>query len=133
MQYLGSISKGFALAAAPFGYLSELEGTNTDFQKLFPPQSPLKTLRVITVFLHRGLTGAAPEVCGSSSPWWGRGSRAWRQMPIELGTPRQFSIHGPVGWPSSFPLGGLALPYSIVALTSPQVLPTDGANCRVPI
>ena len=36
-----------------------------------------------------------------------------------------------VGWPSSFPLGGLALPCSIIVLTSTQVLPTDGANCRV--
>ena len=38
-----------------------------------------------------------------------------------------------VGWPSSFPLGGLALPYSIIVLTSTQVLPTDDTNCRVPI
>ena len=31
----------------------------------------------------------------------------------------------------SLPYGGLILPYSVVALTSTQVLPTDGANCRV--
>ena len=133
MQYLGSISRGFALTAALFGYLSELEGTNTDLQKLSPPQSPLKAFRATAVFLHRGPTGAAREVGGLSGPWWGRGPRAWRQTLAELGTPRQFSIHGPVGWPSSFPLRGLALPCSIIALTSPQVLPTDGANCRVPI
>ena len=133
MQYLGSISWGFALVAAPFGYLSELEGTNTDLQKLSPPQSPLKAFHVTTVFLHRGPMGAAREVGGSFGPWCRRGPRAWHQTPVELGTPRQFSIHGPVGWPSSFPLGGLALPCSIVALTSPQVLPTDGANYRVPI
>ena len=57
----------------------------------------------------------------------------WRQTPAELGTSWQFSICGPVGWPSSFPLGGLALPCSVIVLTSTQVLPTDGANCRVPI
>ena len=38
-------------------------------------------------------------------------------------------------WPSradgSLPYGGLILPYSIVVLTSTQVLPTDGANCMV--
>ena len=85
------------------------------------------------VFLYRGPTGAAREVGGSFGPWWGRGPCTWRQTPAELGTPRQFSIHGLVGWPSSFPLGGLALPCSIIAFTSPQVLPTDGANCRVPI
>ena len=45
MQYLGSISRGFALATALFGYSSELEGTNTDLQKLSPPQSPLKAFR----------------------------------------------------------------------------------------
>ena len=57
----------------------------------------------------------------------------WRQTPVELGTSLQFSICGPVGWSSSFPLGGLALPCSIIVLISTQVLPTDGANCRVPI
>ena len=85
------------------------------------------------VFLYRGPTGAAREVGGSSGPWWGRGPHEWRQTPAELGTLRQFSIRGPVGWPSSFPLGGLALPCSIIVLTSTQVLLTDGANCRVPI
>ena len=38
-------------------------------------------------------------------------------------------------WPAqaygSLPYGGLILPCSIVVLTSTQVLPTDGANCRV--
>ena len=38
-------------------------------------------------------------------------------------------------WPArvdgSLPYGGLILPYSIVVLTSTQVLPTDGTNCRV--
>ena len=97
MQYLGSISKGFALAAAPFGYLSELEGTNTDLQKLSPPQSPLKAFRATAVFLHRGPTRATLEVGRLSGPWWGRGPRTWRQMPAELGTPQQFSIHGPIG------------------------------------
>ena len=57
----------------------------------------------------------------------------WRQTPAELGTSRQFSICGRAGWPSSFPLGGLALPCLIIVLTSAQVLPTDGANCKVPI
>ena len=97
MQYLGSISQGFALATAPFGYSSELEGTSTDLQKLFSPQSPLKAFRATAVFLHRGPTGTACEVGGSSDPWWGRGPRTWGQMPAELGIPRQFSIHGPVG------------------------------------
>ena len=68
MQYLGSISWGFALAAAPFGYSSKLEGTNTVLQKLSPPQSPLNAFRAIAVFLHRGLTGAAREVGKSSGP-----------------------------------------------------------------
>ena len=76
--------------------------------------------------------GTARGVGGSSDPWWGRGPCTWCQTPAELGTPRRFSIHGPVGLPSSFPFGGLALPYSIIVLTSPQVLPTNGANCRVP-
>ena len=84
-------------------------------------------------FLHWGLKGAAREVRGSSGPWWGRGPCTWCQTPVELGTSWQFSTCGPVGWPSSFPQGGLALPYSIIVLTSTQVLPTDGANCRVPI
>ena len=56
----------------------------------------------------------------------------WRQTPAGLGTSRQFSVCGPIGWPSLFPLGGLALPCSIIVLTGTQVLPTDGANCRVP-
>ena len=38
-------------------------------------------------------------------------------------------------WPAqadgSLPYGGLILPCLIVVLTSTQVLPTDGANCRV--
>ena len=38
-------------------------------------------------------------------------------------------------WPAradgSLPYGGLILPCSIVVLTSTQVLPTDGANCKV--
>ena len=89
--------------------------------------------RAAAVFLHRSPSGAAYEVRRSSGPWWGRGPCTWRQTPAELGTSRQFSICGPVGWPSSFPLGGLALPCSIIVLTSTQVLPTDGANCRVPI
>ena len=86
-----------------------------------------------TIFLRRGLTGATYEVRGSSGPWWGRGPRTWRQTPVELGTSWQFSICGSVGWPSSFPHGGLALPCPIIVLTSTQVLPTDGANYRVPI
>ena len=133
MQYLGCISWGFALATAPFHYSSELEGTNTDLQKLFLPRSPLKAFCAAAVFLYRGPTEAAREVGWSSGPWWGQGPRAWRQTPVELGTSRQFSICGPVGWPSSFPLGGLVLPCSVVVLTSTPVLPTDGANCRVPI
>ena len=52
-------------------YSSELEGTNTDLQKLFPPQSPLKAFCATVVFLHRGPTGAAREVGGSFDPWWG--------------------------------------------------------------
>ena len=133
MQYLGYVSWEFTLATAPFDYSSELKGTNTDLQKPFPPRSPLKAFRAVAVFLHRSPTGAAYEVHGSSGPWWGRGPRTWRQTPAELGTSRQFSICGPVGWPSSFPLGGLALPCSIIVLTGTQVLPTDGANCRVQI
>ena len=57
----------------------------------------------------------------------------WRQTPVELGTSWQFSTCGPVGWPSSFPHGGLALPYSIIVLTSTQVLPTNDVNCRVSV
>ena len=68
MQYLGSIFRGFALAAALFGYSSELVGTNIDLQKLFLPQSPLKAFRATAVFLHQGPTGAVREVGGSSSP-----------------------------------------------------------------
>ena len=133
MQYPGYVSWGFALATAPFNYSSELEGTNIDLQKLFLPRSPLKVPLAAAVFLHWGPTGTSREVRGSSRPWWGRGPRTWRQTPAELGTSRQFSICGPVGWPSSFPLGGLALPCSIIVFTSTQVLPTDGANCRVSI
>ena len=93
----------------------------------------MKAFRAAAVFLHRGPTGAACEVHDSSGPWWGRGPRTWRQTPVELGTSWQFSICGLIGWPSSFPLRGLALPCSIIILTSTQVLTTDGANCRVPI
>ena len=89
--------------------------------------------RAVAVFLHRGLMGVAREVRGSSGPWWGRGPRTWHQTPVELGTSWQFSICGPVGWPSSFPLGGLALPCPIIVLTSTQVLPIDSAKCRVQI
>ena len=56
----------------------------------------------------------------------------WRQTPAGLGTSRQFPVCGPIGWPSLFPFGGLALPCSIIVLTGTQVLPTDGANYRVP-
>ena len=69
MQYPSYVSWGFALATTPFDYSSELEGTNTDLQKLFPPRSPLKAFRVAAVFLYRGPTGAAREVGRSSGPW----------------------------------------------------------------
>ena len=131
MQYPGYVSWGFALTIAPFDYSSELEGTNTDLQKLFPPRSPSKAFRAAAVLLHQSPTGAAYEVRGSSGPWWGRGPRTWHQTPAELGTSRQFSICGPVGWPSSFPLGVLIPPCPITVLTSTQFFPTDSANCRV--
>ena len=131
MQDLGSVSWGFAHAKALFDCSSELEGTNTNLQELFSLQSPLKVFRAAAIFLHWGLIEATSEVHGSSGPWWGRGPRTWRQMPVELGTSWQFSICSPVGWPSSFPLRGLALPCLIIVLTSTQVLPTDSANCRV--
>ena len=133
MQYPGYVSWGFALATASFDYSSELEGTNTYLQKLFSPRSPLKAFHMAAIFLHRGPMGAAREVRRSSGPWWGRGPRTWRQTPAKLGTSWQFPICSPVGWPSSFPLGGLALSCSIIVLISTQVLPTDGANYRVPI
>ena len=52
-------------------------------------------------------------------------------MLAELGTSRHLSICGPVGWPSLFFLGGLALPCSIIVLTSIPVLPINSINCRV--
>ena len=76
---------------------------------------------------------AAHEVRRSSGPKWGWRPCTWCQTPVELGTSWQFSICDPVGWPSSFSLGGLALSCSIIVLTSTQVLPTDGVNCRVSI
>ena len=76
---------------------------------------------------------ATHEVRRSSGPKWGWRPCTWCQTPVELGTSWQFSICDPVGWPSSFSLGGLALSCSIIVLTSTQVLPTDGANCRVSI
>ena len=91
----------------------------------------MKAFRVATIFLHRGPIGAAREVGWSSGPWWGCGPCTWRQTPVELGTSWQFSICGLVGWPSSFPLRGLALPCSIIVLTSIPVLPTNSINCRV--
>ena len=133
MQDLGSVSWVFAHAKALFDCSSELEGINTNFQELFPLRSPLKVFRAAANFLHQGLTGAAREVRGSSGPWWGWGPCTWCQTLVELGTSWQFSICGPVGWLSSFLLGGLALPCPTIVLTSTQVLPTDGANCRVPI
>ena len=71
MQDLGSVSRGFAHAKALFNCSSELEGTNTHLQELFPPRSPLKVFYVVAAFLYRGLKGAAREVRGSSGPWWG--------------------------------------------------------------
>ena len=79
MQYPGYVSWEFALATAPFDYSSELEGTNTDLQKLLPPRSPLKAFRAAVVFLYRGPTGAAGEVGGLSDPWWG--AKATHMVP----------------------------------------------------
>ena len=69
MQDLGSVSRGFAHAKAPFNCSSELEGTNTHLQELFPLRSPLKVFRAAAAFLHRGLKGAAHEVRRSFGPW----------------------------------------------------------------
>ena len=49
----------------------------------------------------------------------------------ELGTSWQFSICGPVGWPSSFPLRVWPCLTSYRISSLHQQLPTDGANCRV--
>ena len=78
-------------------------------------------LRVAAAFLHRGLKGAAREVHRSSGPWWGRGPCTWCQMPVELGTSWQFSTCSPADWPSSSPLGSLALPKQAIALIVAQV------------
>ena len=131
MQDLGSVSWGFAHAKALFDSSSELEDTNTNLQELFSPRSRLKVFRAAVIFLCRGLTGAAREVRGSSGPWWGRGPCTWCQTPVELGTSWQFSICGPVGWPSSFPLGVWPCLNKLSHFIVASVIPTDGANCRV--
>ena len=79
MQDLGSVSWGFAHAKAPFNCSSELEGTNTNLQELFPPWSPLKVFRAAAVFLPQGLTGGHPW--GSRVVWPLVGARATHMAP----------------------------------------------------
>ena len=131
MQDLGSVSWGFTHAKALFDCSSELEGTNTNLQELFSQRSPLKVFYAAAVFLRQGLTGAAHEVRRSSGPWWGQGPRTWCQTPIELGTSWQFSICGPVGWPSSFPLGVWPCLNKLLHFIVAPAIPIDGSNCRV--
>ena len=66
------------------------------------------------------------RLAGHPAPGGGEGRTRGARRPLSWEP-----LGGPVGWPSSFPLGGLALPCSIIVLTSTQVLPTDDANCRV--
>ena len=134
MHDLGSVFWGFALAKAPFNCSSELEGTNINLPKLFPPQSPLKVFHAAAAFLHRGLKGG--RLWGSRVVGPLVGTRATHMVPdacwardllavLHLRPSRLAIIISP------WEFGPALTSYRTHRHTSN--IPTDGANCRVTI